>query len=375
MHKVLVCASTAVHIKNFHLPYLKYFRDSGAEVHVAVPNPEGIEGADFLHAIPMAKSFLSFRNVLAVIKLVKVIRAERFDLILTHTALAAAVCRASLMIAGKKETKLINTVHGYLFWNGCGLLKKAFYYLPELLLRGVTDCIITMNAEDEETAKKLVRKGGIVKRVPGMGVDTSRFHPASETEKREARKELSIPEGAFVLLYPAEFSKRKNHLELMDAMEIIAAAVPNVLLLLCGTGALMEDTRAAAESRRLRSSVRFMGWCSNMEELYKACDLAVSVSKSEGLPFNIIEAEMCSLPVVASRIRGHIDLIEDGVSGFLYPPGNHRAMADAVIEIALDPGKGRKLGESGRENARRYSLDVALEENISVYNKVISFKI
>jgi glycosyltransferase EpsD len=97
-----------------------------------------------------------------------------------------------------------------------------------------------MNHEDTAAARKLVRPGGSVVRVPGMGVDESRFHPASEEEKRHARLELSLPDNAFVLVYAAEFSRRKNHIELIHTMPEILKAVPEAVLLLCGTGVTRE---------------------------------------------------------------------------------------------------------------------------------------
>lgn len=372
MPKVLICASTSTHINNFHLPYLEFFKKQGFETHVAVPGGSIIEHADIVHSIPVTKSFFSVKNIKAALMLRKTIRANRYELILTHTALAGAVCRLGAALAGKGRSGVIHTVHGYLFYRGCGLLKKLSCYIPEFLLRGVTDCLITMNEEDTETARRLVRKGGSIIRVPGMGVDPERFQPADEAEKRFSRGKFSIPESAFVLVYAAEFSKRKNHIELIRAMKTVVSEHPEALLLLCGSGALQDYIETEAQRLGLSENIRFLGWQGRMEEIYKACDLAVSSSISEGMPFNIIEAQLCALPVVASKIRGHTDLIEHGVNGRLYPPGDPEGFARMIIDAINSPDRANAQGQAARKSAMGYTLPIAFEENTRAYMSVLN---
>jgi glycosyltransferase EpsD len=116
MPKVLVCASTLVHIRNFHLPYLAFFKKQGFEVHVAVPENDALEHADVMHAVPIEKRLFSVSNLRAALCVRRLVRAERFDLIVVHTTLAAFVVRLGVLLAGKCRPPLINTVHGYFFW-------------------------------------------------------------------------------------------------------------------------------------------------------------------------------------------------------------------------------------------------------------------
>lgn len=371
MPKVLVCASTLVHLRNFHLPYLKFFKELGWEVHIAAPQDGPVPHADFTHLVPMAKSILAPRNVSAVIKMRRLLKEQGFDLLMSHAALAGFIARAGLLASGEKKTRVIHTSHGYFFWKGCSLFRKIVYYTPERLLRRVTDCVVAMNGEDYAAAKKLVKKGGFAAFVPGMGVDGARFFPADPQRKAAARKKLRIPEGAFTAVYPAEFSKRKNHAELLRAFAITYGAVPEALLLLCGDGKLQKETEALAERLGLRDRVRFLGWCDRMEEVYAACDLAVSSSVSEGLPFNIIEAQLCALPVVASRIRGHTDLIEENRTGLLYRPGDTKELSDCIVGLNRSPELRRSLGAAARSGAGRFTLEKAFKANTDVYRRVM----
>jgi glycosyltransferase EpsD len=371
MPRVLICASTLIHIKNFHIPYIRFFKEQGCEVHVAARGNEKPDGADMLHDLGFTKSMLSYRNIGTAFRLCRIIKKYRYDLILTHTALGGAVGRLAVLLAGKGRTRVIHTVHGYLFWNGCSPVKKLLYKLPEFLLRCVTDCVITMNEEDEITAQKLVKRHGAVYRVPGMGVDLSRFYPASRSERLESRRKLSIADETFVAVYAAEFSKRKNQIELVRAMPDIVAGAPDFLLLLCGTGNMRPAVEEEVRKLSLSSYVRFPGWCPNIEEIYRAADMSISSSISEGLPFNIMEAQLSGLPVVASDIRGHTDLITHGETGWLYEPGNSGKLASAVLEVINSPDRGRKQGLAAAEHARRFGLDRAYPENTAIYKRFL----
>lgn len=371
MPKILICASTLSHIENFHQPYLAFFKMQGFEVHIAVPEHDSFDKADMIHEIPMTKSFISIRNLAAIVRIRDIVKSGRFDLIITHTTLAAFIVRLGVWFSGRRKAKLINTVHGYFFWDTCGFLNKCIYSLPERLLRSVTDCVITMNNEDYHAARKLVKKDGLVVKVPGMGVDATRFSPATEEEKLLARRILTISPNAFVLVYAAEFSKRKNHIELIRALFEIKKSIPNVLLLLCGNGMLQSFIEAEVDRLGLRDNVKFLGWCSHMEQIYKACDLSISTSKSEGLPFNIIEAQLSALPVIASQIRGHTDLIEDEISGWLYPIGNPTALADVVINVFQSSDQGKRQGAAAEKSAMQYTLDVAYMMNTEAYLRVL----
>ena len=103
---------------------------------------------------------------------------------------------------------------------------------------------------------------------------------------------------------------------LLDAVSILKNAVPQVLLLLPGDGPSRAEYDAFIHTFHLADNVRLLGYRDDMDRLLQASDVAVSSSKQEGLPINIVEAMAVGLPVVATEIRGHNDLIEDSENGF-----------------------------------------------------------
>ena len=260
--KILYTASSSAHLVSFHLPYLAALRSLGWDV-TAAANGSGEdlgEGVRFL-AVPFTKSFVSPRNFRAAALLARDIRKNRYDVIVTHTSLAAFFTRLGVMLAGKKHTRVVNTVHGYLFDGDSGALRRTVLLAAEKLTAGVTDDILVMNRCDEQIAKKHRLCRGNVYFIPGMGVDFSRFPPTAPEERTAARAAYFLPEDAVCLVCAAEFSKRKNQTLLLQTL---ARLPENYYLLLPGDGALLQECKAEAETLGISSRSRFPGRISDV---------------------------------------------------------------------------------------------------------------
>lgn len=369
-NKVLFTASTASHIRQFHLPYLRWFQDRGWEVHAACGAAEGeIPFADETIPLPFEKRMTSPKNFQAARILRTKIRREDYALITTHTALAAFFTR--LALSGLRERPPVACmVHGYLFDDGTGYIKKQILLAAERLTAPSTDLLLTMNQWDLETARRC-KLGARVAGVPGVGVDFSRLEQADPARRLELRRELGLPEKSFILIYPAEFSARKSQSVLIRAMEHLPE---NVTLVLAGRGAMLEECRTLARSLGAERRIVFPGHVSDMSRWYGAADAAVSASRSEGLPFNIMEAMYTGLPVIASAVKGHTDLIREGETGMLYPYGGAEACARAVRRLLEDPDAGAAMAARAREYVAQYDIarvqPVVLEQYESLLTPV-----
>ena len=354
--KVLFTASTCSHIVNFHLPYLRKFREEGWTVHVACGGaPMPVPDVERVIDLPFEKSMWSPKNLKASILLSDEMRRENYALIITHTSLAAFFTRLALW-GLEERPKVANMVHGYLFDDETPWLKRDLLLAAERWMAPDTDLVLTMNQWDCELAERY-QLGGRVVQVPGVGVDFSRFDKVPPDTRQRLRKELSIPEDAVVLIYAAEFSVRKSQNVVIRA---IAQLPEHIMLVLAGEGALREECRELAQKLGLEDRVLFPGQVRDIPAWYAMADAAVSASRSEGLPFNIMEAMYAGLPVVASEVKGHSDLIEDGVTGLLYPYGDVEACAEQVMRLVGSEQLRRELGRNARENVEQYGLERVL---------------
>lgn len=365
-HKLLFVASSYIHILNFHLPYLHALADRGWIVHAACAAPESdIPYAARTLSIPFVKQMRSPDNIRAAGMLRRLIREEGYELIITHTSLAAFFTRLALW-GLRRRPKLINMVHGYLFDAETPFFKRQLLLAAERLTAPQTDLLLTMNHWDYDLARRW-RLGRKVMNLPGIGVDFSRFERVGQAEADRLRDSLGLPKDAFVLLCAAELSSRKSQSVLLAALKLLPE---RAVLILAGTGAEKEKLEAMTERLGLSGRVLFPGYVRGLSAWYAMADAVVTASRSEGLPFNVMEAMYLARPVVASAVKGHTDLLRDGVSGLLVPYGDAAACAAAVRRLMEEPGLSRRLTERAAEDLDVYSLDEVLPQVMSAYESV-----
>ena len=354
--KVLFTASTYSHIKNFHLPYLREFFKAGWEIHVACGGaPDVVFLAAQLISLPFEKKMSSPSNFRAARLLRRKLEQERYDLIITHTSLASFFTRLAVSKL-KHRPRVINMSHGYLFDDATGFVKRQILLRAERMTARYTDLVLTMNQYDYRIATKY-RLGKSVVNIPGVGVDFSRLKKPGRTEVHELRQQLALRAKDFVLIYAAEFSPRKSQSVLIRALTLLPKSV---ILLLPGKGAMLEECKKLAEKLGVSDQVRFPGHVDKMSSWYSISDVAVTSSRSEGLPFNVMESMYMGLPVVASAVKGHEDLICNGETGLLYPYGDHVACAAQIKRLFESPVLCDQLAADAREAVLPYGLDNVL---------------
>lgn len=354
--RLLYVASNMQHINNFHLDYIKALRDDGYTVDVMARG----EGADF--DIPFEKKLFSPRNTKARGMIKRVVSEGDYDAILLNTSLAAFHVRFAL---GKRRPRIVNLVHGYLFSLDTGFLKRTLLTLCEKITSNKTDAIITMNEEDYKvaTSKKFTR--GRVYRSRGMGAVLREVISQPENLRREF-----FAEGAYVMTFVGELSGRKNQTFLIEALKKIKEHIPKATLCLVGDGGDREALVLRAEALGLSDSVVFTGARRDACDFVRASDLYVSASVIEGLPFNIIEALGAGKTVLASRIKGQADIIEDGVDGFLYDFGDLEGFVSRVFDIY--EGKLPLDSKLIEEKYLKYEKSSVFPETLSIIKNAIN---
>lgn len=347
MKRMLYAASNMTHIRHFHLEMIEKLGERGWQVDLACRGaPEQVRGAETCIDVPFSKQISFFRNRKAIAQLRRLLKTGNYDILFCHTSLAAFFVRL-VLLGRKKRPYVVNMVHGYLFDEHTNPWKRRILSAAEALAAPVTDLILTMNAWDTEYAQK-EKLGKRVIRTKGLGIDFSRF-PALPPDRRALRRRLDLPEDACLLVYPAEFSARKNQSFLIRLLERLPE---EVCLLLPGEGALLSECRELARERGLEARVFFPGYQRELNPWLRAADISVSASRIEGLPANILEAMYCGLPVVASRIKGHTDLVREGETGFLCE--GEAQWVDRLTQLTADADLRRRMGAEGMRDAAEY---------------------
>lgn len=365
--KLLYVASTYSHIHHFHRPYLQEFAQRGWEVHVACGGqvmelPEAVR----VFQVPFDKSISMVKNRKALAALRKLLRTEHYTMVSTHTGLASFFTRMALL--GMRERPAVACmVHGYLFDEQTPLHKRLLLSCAERMTAPVTDLLMTMNDWDTRYAQAH-QLGKQIVFIPGVGVDFERLRPGDRAEREQLRDRWGLTEEDFLFVYAAEFSKRKDQETLIRAM---TALPPHIMLALPGDGLLRGQCMELARTLDVDGRVLFPGQVGDMSPWYAAADGAVSSSRSEGLPFNIMEAMYCGLPVAATAVKGHVDLLENEVSGLLFSYGDSQDCARQLARIAAEPGLREKLSRQARSRAEDYRLAQVLPQVISCYARLL----
>ena len=372
--KVLFSASIVGHFKNFHVPYLQYFKNNGFEVHTIAGGENAIACVDRHFDIPFSRSPLSTGNLSCYRALKKVIDENQYDVIHCHTPVVGVLTRLAARKSRKRGTTVIYTAHGFHFFDGAPRLRARLFRMIEKMLCRYTDHLITINQEDYEAITKYHFKPGAFYKVPGVGTDAARFVVATPEMKSAARVKLNIDPGAFVLIFAAEYSHRKNQKMLFEMMRLLKTSIPQVLLLLPGEGPLRNEYEKSIETLGLGEFVQLMGYRRDMDLLLCASDVAVSSSVQEGMGLNLVEAMATSLPVVATRIRGHVDVVQDGENGFLVELDDAQALADRLLLLYNDHEVCKNMRSKTRGLAQPFFLENAKAQMIKIYDAVIGAK-
>ena len=139
-----------------------------------------------------------------------------------------------------------------------------------------------------------------------------------------------------------------------------------------GEGPCQDELRLLAEELGIIGTVRFLGQRRDLNEILPACDLFVLSSISEGLSYAILEAMACGLPVVATRVGGNSELVEEEVTGLLTPPQDPAALSRALISLLDNPGLRLRMGERGRHFVElRHDAAKSAEQYLRLYRKMV----
>lgn len=366
MKKVLFVATVTKHINAFHIPYLKWFKEEGYEVHVASNGNEQIEYCDKHYNLPFERFPLRKNNIKTYRGLKKIINENKYEIIHCHTPVGGVLTRLAAKKARKNGTRVIYTAHGFHFYKGAPLLNWLIYYPIEKWMSKYTDTLITINREDYELAKKNFKKAKHIEYVHGVGLDTKKFDiEIAEKELEELRKQIGIDKKNIILTYVAELNKNKNQILLIKTIEELIKEDKNYRLLLVGDGNKKQEYANYVEQHDLQGYVKILGRRTDIPQILKLTSIYVASSLREGLPVNILEAMYMGLPIVATDNRGHRDLIKNNENGFIII--NENEIKHKVEKIINSEKLVIQFSEREKEMSRAYNLENVMEHMKKVY--------
>jgi glycosyltransferase involved in cell wall biosynthesis len=207
------------------------------------------------------------------------------------------------------------------------------------------------------------------------GIELDLFRPVSKDRKNKIRKKWNLKQNAPVIGIVSKLWEGKGHVVLIEAFKALRKEIEDAVLVIVGEGLLYDKLVEVVNGNGLRDSVLFTGFQMDVSEIIATFDVAVLPSFFEGMGRVLLEAMAMGKPVVASRVGGIPDLVEDGVNGLLVRPGNVKELADA-LKIMLNGKKlAQKMGNEGRERVKeQFSADAMVHSIEKVYREVLTKK-
>jgi glycosyltransferase involved in cell wall biosynthesis len=302
------------------------------------------------------RSFIGLRRLL-----------RRRVLIHTHMAKAGALGRLAARQL-RPTPRTVHTFHGHVLDGYFSSPKQRAFIEIERRLARETDMLIAVSEQVKESLLELgIGTEGQYRVIP-LGFDLSSFLVESADEG-SFRSSIGVDHSTSLIGVVGRLVPIKDHETLLCALQ----QVPDVHLAIVGDGELRSRLEDVVRSTGLQQRVHFTGWWMDMAEVYRGLDLVVLSSRNEGSPVALIEALASGTPAVATDVGGVRSVVSDGISGFLVPSRDPKALAEAIARLLSDPTRARRMGLAGREYVRdRFHKDRLLKDIRQVYSELLS---
>jgi glycosyltransferase involved in cell wall biosynthesis len=326
-------------------------------------------GVDCLRLDTLGREIRWIADLRALWSLVKLMRALRPDILHTHTAKAGALGRVAARLTG--VSIVLHTYHGHVLSRYFGRTRTAFYRGVERALAPLTNCLLAVSESVRRDLLDLGIGSACRIRVMPLGLELT---PLSRDLPRGAlRRLLHAPAGAPIIGAVGRLVPIKDMPTFLEAARRVSEAWPQARFVVVGDG----EERSALENlcRRLGlgNAVLFSGWMNDMRDVFGDLDLVVNSSLNEGTPVALIEALAARRPVVATRVGGTPDLLENGRFGRLVAPADPEALAQAIVETLRAPEDARaRTGEGHAHVLDRYNADRLIDDMDALYRELLT---
>lgn len=264
------------------------------------------------------------------------LRRQRIDILHMHDPHAHSIGLIACLMAPNVRKVVSRRV---VFRPVRDLLSRYKYTVPDVRYVAVSEAVRNVMLDSGIAAAAVW--------IVHDGVDLDRIDAANETAS-------VFPAGARVIGTVGQLDGYKGHRDLLQAMSRVRQAEPSACLVIVGEGRLRADLEAEAAALGLHDAVCFTGFRSDVLALIRGFEMFAFPSTQEALGTSVLDAMALRKPVVATRAGGIPESVQHGITGLLVPPGDARAMAEALCTLLRQPERGRAFGEAGRRRIEQF---------------------
>lgn len=301
-----------------------------------------------------------FFDLLAFLRLFRFLRKNRIHIIHTHLPLANIIGRSIAWLAG---VPIIISTEQSTYYE-----KSLPFVMADRLLARITTQMTAISQAVQLFASGQAHLDPEKFLIIPNCIPFREIQIYSVSDRRKKRRELGIREKQSVIITIGRLSPEKGHHVLLDAAQRVVEERSDVLFLFVGDGPCKQSLISQVKQKGLEQNTLFLGFRQDIPALLQISTIMALPSLREGLSVSLIEASACYLPIVASRIGGIPEVVEDGVSGILVPPGDNLAMAKSILHLLDMPELRSAMGQEGRIIAvRRFDSEVVAKKTAELY--------
>jgi glycosyltransferase involved in cell wall biosynthesis len=331
-------------------------------------------GVEVVRIDELGREISPLRDLAATLRLARLIRRERPDILHTHTAKAGTVGRVAALLAGRRRPPIVvHTFHGHVLRGYFGPLRSLVFRLLERWLAAHTTALIAVSPQVRDDLVDLHVAPRERFAVIRLGIELDERVKGAQDGRLESRRYLGIPPDRFAVGWIGRMTAVKRTDDVLLAFKRLRDEGVDAVLCLVGDGPdRLQLERRAHELGVMRDTL-FLGYQEDVAPFYAAFDALVLPSSNEGTPVSAIEALAAGRPVVATRVGGVPDVVEEGKDGFLVEPGATEELADRLGQLARDPALREQMGRAGRERVLpRYAVDRLVDDVDRLYRSLLS---
>jgi glycosyltransferase involved in cell wall biosynthesis len=321
----------------------------------------------------LGREISPLRDLVATVRLARLIRRERPDILHTHTAKAGTVGRVAALLAGRRGPRIVvHTFHGHVLRGYFGPLRSRLFRLLERWLASRTTALIAVSPQvrDDLVALGVAPPERFV--VIRLGIELDERVAPEQNGRAESRRYLGIGPDRFAVGWIGRMTAVKRTDDVLVAFKRLRDEGIDAVLCMVGDGPDRPDLERRAHELGIVRDTLFLGYQEDVAPFYAAFDALVLPSSNEGTPVSAIEALAAGRPVVATRVGGVPDVVEEGDDGFLVEPGATDDLADRLAQLARDPELRERMGRAGRERVLpRYAVERLVDDVDRLYRSLL----
>jgi glycosyltransferase involved in cell wall biosynthesis len=330
-------------------------------------------GVEVIRIDELGREISPLRDLVATIRLARLIRRERPQILHTHTAKAGTVGRVAALLAGSRRPPIVvHTFHGHVLRGYFGPVRSLFFRLLERGLASKTTALVAVSPQvrDDLVALRVAPRERFV--VIRLGIELEQRVAPEQDGRLESRRYLGIPVDRFAVGWIGRMTAVKRTDDVLIAFRRLRDSGVDACLCLVGDGPDRPQLERRAHELGIVRDTLFLGYQEDVAPFYAAFDALVLPSGNEGTPVSAIEALAAGRPVVATRVGGVPDVVRDGEDGFLVEAGATDDLADRLGRLAKDPALRKRMGEQGRGRVLpRYAVERLVDDVDRLYRSLL----